>query len=122
MDKFWELIDEEKLIWVQKSIDKLFEEDLITKDIFIEKACKKLRKFYIPKFKITDDEIIMKQKRQLLDVWTQEDEDEFTQNLQTYKSLVTEYKQIKETLITLTDKQELLDYYRNIILPKLYGT
>jgi len=106
---------------IDKTIDVIFEEDLMTKDKFVENILTEMKRIYILKFRITDDELIMKQKRQLLEIWTQEDEDEFTQNLQTYKSLVTEYKQIKETLITLTDKQELLDYYRNIILPKLCG-
>jgi len=62
----------------------------------------------------------MREKRQLLEIWTQADEDEFQLKMQEYSNLVNEYKQRKQDCLNLAnDKQGLINYYSNILLPRL---
>lgn len=106
----------------KNKIDYKFQNDLITKDDFLLHIKTEILNYYMYLFKKTDDFVIMKQKRQFLGIWTDNDEQEFQQKMQEYNNLIMEYRKIKEDLLNLTGKNELIEYYNNIVLPILKRT
>ena len=71
-------------------------------------------------FAKTDEYVAMREKRRLLDIWTEADEQEFKQKMQEYNELVLEYKQRKQYVLSIADnKEELMNYYANVLLPRI---
>ena len=99
---------------------ELYVDDLITTEEFLLHIQEITLNCFKRLFTKTDEYIIMREKRQLLEIWTQADEDEFQLKMQEYSNLVNEYKQRKQDCLNLAnDKQGLINYYSNILLPRL---
>lgn len=110
--------DEETLI--DKTKLELYQDDLITTEQFLLHIQEITLNCYKNLFAKTDECIAMRSKRQLLGIWTDADEEEFQQKMQEYNELVSEYKQRKQDCINLiNNKQGLIDYYNDVLLPRL---
>ncbi|NMB80803.1 MAG: hypothetical protein GYA14_03190 [Ignavibacteria bacterium] len=71
-------------------------------------------------FAKTDEYVVMREKRKLLEIWTELDEAEFQQKMQEYNDLVLEYKQRKQYVLSIaSNKEELINYYTNELLQRL---
>lgn len=99
---------------------KAFIQNKITTQDFLLHIQEVSLNFFKSEWQKTDELIAMREKRKLLDIWHEDDEINFIDSMNDYKSLVEEYKTIKNECINLSDNKEMLvNYYQSTVISRL---
>lgn len=119
-DEFINPVSEEEMeLKLQENIERnRVDNRYINNEITVDEVKDYLRgvlyDVYLKIFKMTDDYIVAKQKRTILNLWRESDEMEFNQKMQEYEAIVLNYKSLKDLIDGATD-DDILDVYGEVM-------
>lgn len=107
-------INENNLI-EKKTKKELFEEDLIKIEEFKEYLKEILNNYYRKIFLKTDEIYIIREKRKILNMWDEKNENDFISKLKDYEKKYKEYLKIKKEIEDEKEKNNLLNFFEYLI-------
>lgn len=93
--------------------------DVITKDQFLKHIQDLAFSVFKKKLANTKELESDKEAKEILKIWEKQDEDDYQKKLKENSNLQLEFGKTMDEISAIKDKQKLIDYYKNVLLPRL---